>query len=318
MRNNVRELLEGAFMSAVFLILFLLTFYTPLGIASVFVLPVPLTLYAYRHSGKGRLVTFLAVMFLSFIFTSFSGVTLALPAAVLGLVMGGAYRNRKPSGQVIILGTIVSLALFFISLTISIWIFHVNPIELAVNASKEAIKQIQAQMGAVVDGQRAAQPGQQQSLQQLLQTVPGLMRMIIPSSAILYSLLSAVANHAISRRVLKRMGTLIQPLPPLRDLRFPRSILYYYFIVLLMLAVPAISQYGFLHAVAVNVNLLMIFAFLLQALSLVAALFYRKGWSKALLVVVVLIFLLSPFAYILILVGMIDVGFNLRNRLFLK
>jgi len=65
-----------------------------------------------------------------------------------------------------------------------------------------------------------------------------------------------------------------------------------------------------------NVMIVLQLLFSVQALSFIAYWIYKRNLRKGLLIVPVILFLIPPFSYILLLIGVLDVGFNLRNRFF--
>jgi uncharacterized protein YybS (DUF2232 family) len=322
MRYNLRTLLEGAYMSAITLVLFLLAFYTPLSIAAVFALPVPLTLYGYRHSLRACLLAGFVTLILTLIFGNLSGLTISLPGIVLGLAMGISYRRGKSAVQALIVGTIVSLALFLLSLGVSNLLLHIDPVQLAINQMKQTVQMMKNQvnnyMNSLPPSQRTQGASQwNKQLDQILQQINAMLN-VLPALFIFGSFITAFVNHALSRRIAKRIGQSIPSLPPLRDLRFSRSILYYYFIAMLIMRIPGLSQIHFLNMAALNVFALLTILFYVEAAALFSFFRYRKGLSKGLWIVFLLLFLLQPFTYILVLLGMIDVGFDLRSRFFGK
>jgi uncharacterized protein YybS (DUF2232 family) len=328
-QSNVRAILEGAFMSAIFLVLFFIAFYTPLSVIAAFVLPVPLSIYGYRHSVRmGALVVFV-VIFLSFIFTNFPGLFIALPAAVMGLIMGIAYRRKKPAGQVLILGTLTGLVLLFVSVGLAMLIVRMNPLADMIKGFHTLVNQMITDMQAQIDRSLSQIPANQRNdaqARQLLQTRESLEQMkvlattfisaVIPGVLIFSSFISAFMNHVFFRRILKRMGIQIQALPALHDLRFPRLFLYYYLIALFLFMMKGLQSYHYLYMVVVNVMFLLQFLISIQALGFVAHWIHKRNVSKGLLIVAVILFLIPPFSYILLLVGVLDLGFNLRKRFF--
>jgi uncharacterized protein YybS (DUF2232 family) len=77
-----------------------------------------------------------------------------------------------------------------------------------------------------------------------------------------------------------------------------------------------VQDYRFLYMVVLNVMIVLQLLFSVQALSFIAYWIYKRNLRKGLLIVPVILFLIPPFSYILLLIGVLDVGFNLRNRFF--
>ncbi|ERI04849.1 hypothetical protein HMPREF0083_05927 [Aneurinibacillus aneurinilyticus ATCC 12856] len=328
-RSNVRAILEGAFMSAIFLVLFFVAFYTPLSVVAAFALPVPFSIYGYRHDTRMGVLTVLVAAILSFIFTSFPGLLISLPAAVMGLVMGIAYRKQKSARYVLVLGMVTQLAFIFVSIGIVLAITQTNPVNDMIEGMGKLSNQMLTEMQGQVDHSIKQLPPEQQngiqgkqlarvkeSLESMKVQLPVLISAILPGLLISSSLLAALINHGLFRKVLQRMGTQIQALPALHNLRFPRSILYYYLIVLFLFMIPELHTYRFLYTVVLNVMIVLQLLFAVQALGFVAYWIHKRNVSKGLLILAVILFLIPPFTYILLLIGVLDVGFNLRNRFF--
>lgn len=329
MQSNVRAMLEGAFMSTIFLVLLLLTVYTPLSIVAAFALPVPFSMYGYRHDTRMGLITVSVAVLLSLIFTSFPGLLVSLPAAVMGLVMGLAYKKKKPAGHVLVLGMVTELAFMFVSFGLIIAVMQTNPVTDMIKGMQTMTDQVVTQMQAQVDqsiGQLSPEQKNglqgkrlqkmKESMENMKTQLPALISSIIPTILITSSLLAALANHALFRRIAQRMGMQIQALPALHNLRLPRSVLYYYLIVLFLFMIKGIQDYTFVYMIVQNAMFLMPLLFGVQALSFIAYWIHRRNRSKGILILAVILFLIPPFSYILLLIGVLDVGFNLRNRFF--
>lgn len=327
MQSNVRGLLEGAFMSAIFLVLFLIAFYTPLGFIAIMALSVPLTIYGYRHPLKQGMLTLFVSVMLTFIFASIPGVLLSLPAAIVGLGMGYMYKKKDSAGQVLVTGTVLGLVMIFISVGLSLAFLQVNPIEAVNTAMKKTTESVFAGIEAQLSNSLQQLPGAQREGEQgrqltasiknmevMKQQIITIVPMIIPASLIGSSLLTALLNHALSRRVLQRMGTSVPALPPIRHLRFPRSVLYYYLIALIIPGFIDPVKHSFLRTAVMNISVLLQFAMLIQGFAVFAYWAHKKQWKKAGLIVAGCIFLLPPFTFILTLIGILDAGLDLRGR----
>lgn len=327
MQSSVRGLLEGAFMSAIFLVLFLIAFYTPFGFIAIVALSVPLTIYGYRHPLKQGMLTLFVSVMLTFIFASIPGVLLSLPAAIVGLGMGYMYKKKDSAVQVLVTGTVLGLITIFISVGISLAFLQVNPIEAVNTAMKKTVESVFQGIEAQLDNsfqqlpeaQREGAQGQQlaaskKSMDIMKQQIIAVVPIVIPASLIGSSLLTALLNHVLSRRVLQRMGMNVPALPPIRHLRFPRAVLYYYLIVLIIPGFIDPVKYSFLRTAVMNVSVLLQFAMLLQGFAVFAYWAHKKQWKRAGLIVAGCIFLIPPFTFILTLIGILDAGLDLRGR----
>ncbi|BAU26292.1 uncharacterized protein YybS (DUF2232 family) [Aneurinibacillus soli] len=328
MQSNVRGLLEGAFMSAIFLVLFLISFYTPLGFIAIMALPVPMTVYGYRHPLKQGLLTVLAAVLLTFVSAAgVAGVLISLPAALVGIGMGYIYRKKNNAGQALITGTVIGLVTVFISIGISLLFLQINPIDTAVTAMKKMTEtmfqgmeaKLNASLQQLPQAQREGAQGHQitamqERIKMMEQELIPMVSMIIPASLIGSSLLTALLNHVLSSRVLQRMGANAPALPAIRHLRFPRSVLYYYLIALIIPVFIGPVKYPFVRMAVMNISILLQYAIIIQGFAVFAYWAHKKNWRRAGLIVAGCIFLIPPFTFILTLIGILDAGLDLRGR----
>lgn len=328
MQGNVRGLLEGAFMSAIFLVLFLISFYTPFGFIVIMALPVPMTVYGYRHSLKQGLLTVLAAVLLTLVSAAgVVGVLISLPAALVGLGMGYVYRKKNNAGQALITGTVIALVMTFISIGISLLFLQINPIDTAVTTMKKGIEtmfqgveaKLTTSLQQLPQAQREGEQGHQimamqERIKMMKQEILPMVSMIIPASLIGSALLTAFLNHVLSRRVLQRMGASAPALPAIRHLRFPRSVLYYYLIALIIPAFIDPVKYSFIRMAVMNVSILLQYALTIQGFAVFAYWAHQRNWKRAGLIMAGCIFLLPPFTFILTLIGIMDAGLDLRGR----
>lgn len=140
---------------------------------------------------------------------------------------------------------VTQLAFIFVSIGIVLAITQTNPVNDMIEGMGKLSNQMLTEMQGQVDHSIKQLPPEQQngiqgkqlarvkeSLESMKVQLPVLISAILPGLLISSSLLAALINHGLFRKVLQRMGTQIQALPALHNLRFPRSILYYYLIVL--------------------------------------------------------------------------------------
>lgn len=96
--KNTRALLEGAILISIFAIISLLVVYLPLlGAILLFALPLPIILYTIRHGLKPGVWMGLASLPVSFIVSSFTGLTGAFTAACTGIAMGYYFKRNSPA-----------------------------------------------------------------------------------------------------------------------------------------------------------------------------------------------------------------------------
>ncbi|MDY0409914.1 DUF2232 domain-containing protein [Virgibacillus soli] len=143
-----------------------------------------------------------------------------------------------------------------------------------------------------------------------------IMKHLIPMMLVAISIFFAFIVQWISYKLLNRIEKANYHFPPFRTLSFPTAIVWVYFVALLVSFFQTDKE-GVLFLGAQNIMILAGLLMAIQGLSFVFFYCYEKKVSKAIPIVVViltLIFspLLLPFIRIL---GIIDIGFGLRNRI---
>ncbi|WP_167577787.1 YybS family protein [Ammoniphilus sp. YIM 78166] len=307
MQNNVRSMLEGALISGIFLVLMFTTIYTPLGIITAMALPVPFTIYAARNDLKKSMLVVAASGLLTIFIGALPSIFSALFAGLLGVVMGVLYRQGKSAFHVFVGGSLASLAFLLGSLVISYYVLNINPvttIQEMMNQSIEMSRSIMEQIGPADEKQTA-----------MLTDMVGMIGKMVPMLLILGSTQFALINHWFSRKVLQRLGTPVPSFPPFREWRWPRSIMYYYLVVLLGSIIVGAQGGDMWETLLLNIKPILDIMMMIQGLSFLFFFSHSKGWGKAIpITAIVLVFIFPPFPFILVLLGILDLGIDLRSK----
>lgn len=321
--NKTRAIVEGAIINGIFIIILMLALYTPLSLVVTFVLPIPFIIYAKRHDLKSIFITSLAVLTLSFLIGSFPFLFVSLSMILPGIIMGIAYREDLSAWKVITRGTFSFLFIYILSLVIANYLFHINMPNMFLSMMDEMNKLAQSNMDAILKNLSSEQntPEYQQQIEKFkqdLQTNVALGKemfiTLLPSLLISASFLQAFVSHVLSRRVFKRLGTEVQGLPRFQDLRLPRWILYYYFIVFFILLFPDIKDSLFLYNVAMNGSYIISILLMVLGLSVIVKYGIIRGWNRGIMAVALILIFLTPFYLFFLFIGIIELLFNLRNR----
>lgn len=323
MQKQFRAIIEGAITNVVYFIFLVLALYSPLSIMAI-LLPIPFVVYTRRQSVKWVLVTSIFAVFISFLIGNYFAVLLSLTTILPGIVIGTAYRRDLPAGKVLLAGTLVNLFFNLVLYWIAKSLYQFDILDQFLKAMDEMNQMAQVSL----DGMLKTLPPDQnnpQNIQQINdmkqimadQTMQGKNTMvtIFPSFFILSSFIQTWFIHALSRQVLQRLGIKVKGLPQLKDLRFPRWVLYYYSIVLFISLFPDITQYPFLHKVSANGSFLLTWVLLMQGIAAVVRYSMKRGWNKGVISIVLILIILLSLYFILVIIGIIELLFELiRNR----
>ena len=139
---------------------------------------------------------------------------------------------------------------------------------------------------------------------------------MLPFLLLVFAAFYVLLTHAITRRLLKKSPDSLTGLPPIRDWRLPKSMVWYF---LAVLAIGLfITEQSDLYFQMIVYNLLPLFMvlFVVQALSLLYAFVYYKKWNKFIPILVIVLCILPPVLYVVCILGIMDILMPLRQRFF--
>ncbi|WP_141771799.1 YybS family protein [Rossellomorea aquimaris] len=302
--KNTRVITQGALMLAIFTVLLLMVLYVPfLGTVAFFVLPLPLIFFSASHSIANSLYVLLGAMLLSFLVGGPVALPLGLAFGSLALVMGWGIRNKWDKLRIFLSSTFILLINIVIGFVLSIAFFNINIVEDSLKESKTTYYSLLEQMGQDQD-QRIIE-----SLNSSIQLIQTLMPALFLGMAAIGALLIIVINFPI----LKRLGIPVPVFKPFREWMLPKSILWYYLLVLVVTMIAQPEEGTYLYTAILNVLYVLQTLMAVQGLSFLYFFAHYKGWSKGILVGITIISF--PLLYIVRILGIIDLGFNLRERL---
>lgn len=143
-----------------------------------------------------------------------------------------------------------------------------------------------------------------------------MIETLTPSLFVMTSVISVFVIQLVSFPIAKRFGIKIEGFKPFREMSLPKSILWYYLITIIasFLFNPSEGSYWFM--ALVNIAFILQIFMVIQGLSLIFFFSHLKGWPKAVPVLAAVFTFLMPFLlYIVRILGIIDLGFDLRQRL---
>ncbi|OLO42155.1 hypothetical protein BTR23_02690 [Alkalihalophilus pseudofirmus] len=305
--KKTRALTEGSLLAALFGIGIIALLFIPLiSMVLIWFMPIPFIIYVLRHGLKPGLLFWVVTMFLTFIISGLPGLPIPLFFGAGGLVVGELYRREK-SGLAVLLGGsltyIVSIILLFV---ISIVLLGIHPIHTSQELMRQSVETAESMLIGI--GQETNE--QLDEFYQVIDTLAELGPLLI----ILMGITTAILTQLVSRLIVKRFYPKVPALPPFREWKFPKSFLWYYLIVsiLVLIGVPETS---FMHIVLINLFPLLGFAMTVQGLSFLFYYCHVKSVPKVVPILATVFSLLLPLVlFIVRIIGIIDLGFDLRKR----
>jgi uncharacterized protein YybS (DUF2232 family) len=308
--KNVRKLTEGAILIAGFTILLLITVYVPVvGMVVNLFLPLPFILFAAKNDLKSIVVFMVASIIISFITGTILALLLTLAYGLTGAVMGYLLQKNKSRTTILISGSIVFLCNLVIQYIVATAFFHFNIIDVMLKTIDESIKMSSKVMEEMGQGQEGAKIIDQ------FEKGLDLMKTLVPSLFVMSSFIIVFFIQLLSVPIVKRFGIKIENWKPFREISLPRSLLWYYLLAILgnMLLHPAEGTYLF--NAFTNLKYILQLFMVFQGLTFIFSFFHQRGSKKSIPVFVSVLTVIVPvFLYIVGILGIIDLGFDLRRR----
>jgi uncharacterized protein YybS (DUF2232 family) len=307
--KNVRKLTEGAILLATFAVLLLLTIYVPfLGMIVNLFLAVPFMLFAAKNDGKSNLVFIVASLLLSFIVGTIMSLPLTLAYGTTGVVIGYLIQKQKNMGVLFITGSLVFLVNLIILYVASIVLFKVDMITEMIEMMRESLN---------VSADLLKNFGNPQDSEKVLEQFNNglnLIKTLIPTLFVLSSFFIVFIMQLISFPIIKRFGVKVEKWKSFKEISLPKSLLYYFLLTLLVSMLMNPEEGTFWYMAIINMTYILQFLIILQGYTFIFYYFDKKGFSKAISITIAIVsFLIPIFLYIVGILGIIDLGFDLRK-----
>jgi len=315
--TRTKALVESSLLVALAVVLFMASNTIPvLGIAFTFLCPAPLVVLGLRHSLKrAALGSIVATIIISIVLGLVGGTFFLFGFAILGVGLGALGRRRDNAVEIVLYGILVSLASKLILMVIVSRLTGVNPFSLETGdfeAVLERVMSIYSKTGLIPAESLSAMKKQfEATLKVLPQVFPALLSIA--------SAIDCLLSYVVSRLILVRLGRgVLPPLPPFGEWRFPRNIFWALLASALLPLMGGSSAWGAtLSKIGINLRLLVSLLFMIQGVSVVWALLGRTRFSGKLArgLIIFVAALVPILSYFLIIVGLVDIWWDLRTRL---
>ncbi|OZU89449.1 hypothetical protein CIL03_06990 [Virgibacillus indicus] len=305
--NQSRNLTDGALLTAIFMVLLFVSIYIPI---LIIVLPIPFIIFASRYGLKASLVMLTIVVLLTAIITGPLSIALPVLMGLGGLMIGSAMYQKSSAYETWARGTlgfVIGLLFVFVFSQLMFDINWVDEFEKAVTDSMEMSQRLLEDMGV---GE------QSEEVQEMIEAQISAFRDLFPAGLAIISLIMAFISQWFGYKMINRLEKKNYRFPPFRTLRFPTAIIWVYFLALVFSFFDLESS-GILYSGVNNLLVLTGFLMAIQGFSFIFFYAHHKNMSKVLPVISVILTLIFPamLLYLIRILGIIDIGFGLRDRL---
>ncbi|SFC17174.1 Uncharacterized conserved protein YybS, DUF2232 family [Bacillus sp. OV322] len=308
--NNGRKVAEGGVLLALYSILLLLVVQLPFLIFLFFFLPAPFILAAIKQKLSWSFGMLFMASLLATVLGMVSQIPMVLVTGLVGITIGYHIQHDKSPILMFIRTVLVFIAGFAIMAASAALFFHINFISLYKQFMKQALLQIDKSAGLLSSmGQTSAGQFKDQFIERA-ELIMTLLPSLIVTASIFMVLLFLWAAHPI----LKRFSPKKTAWPRFREIQLPKSILWYYLITMILLAVIHPDKGSTWYIVLMNLFSILQFFMTIQGLSLFFYISYIKKLPKAVPVILVIASFFIPIIQSAVrLLGIIDLGFPFRE-----
>ncbi|WP_342553544.1 DUF2232 domain-containing protein [Paenibacillus sp. FSL R7-0652] len=298
--------MKFSFKSAVWsgvLLLLLLSLLTPLSVLSIFFMLIP-GVILYASLPVTSFVFHLIPVAIILVMVNPIYLLLMLILILPAIVMGRAYKKQKSALFAIMTGAGTMLAEYLLLLLIGSLIFQFDLSSYIRDVVQLTIEPLTNQSNQMING-FVWTP-------EMTEDVAKQTQLMIPFALVVTSMVMAFITHVIARPILSVMGLNVSKLPPAREWRMPRALIWYYFLALIIEVVSRQSDGSYWKMIAMNLSPLINLGFMIQAIGFFFFLSHIKRWNPVIpFLLGAAVFFIGP----LRIVGIIDLAFPLREAI---
>lgn len=308
---NGKILFEWLFWILLSVLMFTLGTGVPLLAPPVMLIaPAPVMLLAKRQGGREAALGVAFSTVLVFMLAGpVSAVMFFFSFGLLGLAFG-AISDRAESGvDYVALAILASLTSKIILMSIFMKYAGVNPFAIPPEAADEIVGSVAATLS------KGGLSPSQQAIDGYAASMVETVSLLMPSMLILFAAIDTFVTYGVVSRVVKIKN--LADLPSFGEWRFPKNIFWALFAALIVdFASRAFPGQRFFAVISANLMEVLRGVFLIEGLSLFWYYMGRKKVNRLLMVgAAAFCVVFSPISYILSMVGIFDIWYDLRKRI---
>ncbi|MDC3418499.1 YybS family protein [Aquibacillus salsiterrae] len=308
--GDTKILKDGFQLGIIYLLILYATIFIPaLELLTIFVLPVPFILFAARY-GKKPVVVFNIILFVLVLFLA---ALLSIPLTILagfgGTLIGLGIHAKLTPYETWARGTLgFVLGLLFIFLFIQL-VWNINLINQFNLAVADSVTMSQEMLQTI--GLNLSTNELDLIRQQMLQ-----LATLVPVFLVALAIFLSFVSQWIGYRLIGRFDKLRLRFPPFRDFQLPKIIIWIYLLAIIFTWME-LDPNSMLNQVVLNVVNLAALLIVLQGFSFIFYYVHVKKRTKVIPIIAIIVSILFPFIglYLIRLLGIIDLGFSLRERI---
>ncbi|WP_102273366.1 YybS family protein [Cytobacillus massiliigabonensis] len=308
--NHAHKLTQGALCLAIFAVLILITIFIPvLGLVTNLFLAVPFILFAAKNTRMDSFVFLVAAIILSMMVGTVLAIPFTLSYGIAGLVIGHFIQEKRSRAFSFIASTLVFLMTLIVEYAVLAVIFKMNIIEELIRAMRDSLDQSAAifeMLGRNVDGAAMEQ----------FEAMINMIESLTPSLFVMTSVAAVLLIELVSFPIVKRFGVIPQQRTLFKEITLPKSILWYYLVIMLASFILKPEEGDYWYLALVNLSFILQLCMVVQGLAFIFYICHKKGIPKAVPIIAAVFTIFPPILLPIVrILGIIDLGFELRKRL---
>lgn len=308
--KRTRLITEGAALLAVYAVLLLTFLYVPvISTVAIFILPLPFLLFMVRYPFSSTCMFFGASLLVTIIVSSPLSLVNTFMSGIIGISLGYMYKKKKGPTEILLVGTLAYLLNFVLIYVVSIQFFNIDFLKQMQDMFKQGMEQSEQIM-------KAAGAPINQEQKDLLGQFSDMLRTLLPSLLVMASFISSWITVLIAGNVLKKLKYTIASWPKFKDIRLPKSIVWYYVIFILLSTFMKVESDSYAHVAFSNLYAIFSLLLVFQGFAFITFFAYAKGHTKMVPILSFIVCMIIPMLFPLVtILGIIDLGSSLRSKI---
>lgn len=306
--SQKRMIFEGVAQLVLLVALMGISVYLPvLSVLSVWFLPFPLMYFSAKFGWRQAIVLLTAGLVLPFVFVGYPAGLVLVFFILCGYAMGTAINLGKSALTVLFSGSLVNIAVLIGYLALSVLVFHFNPVDAVRDSLMNAFHEMPNQVSRIMGGNT-------EQLRAYYRDSINYLSLLAPAFIVVAGAFYALITGLIHLPILRRLNVQTPNYPPFRDWQLPRVFVWIYLTILLILLFGNPESADPFFIGAINLRFILDILFVVQGFSFIFFLSYAKGIAIAVPILVSIgTIVFSFFLQLVQILGIIDLGFNLRR-----
>lgn len=309
---RLKPLTESSLLSALTVILALAAVYLPvIGMVAALVWALPIIVLVVRHGLRwGIMAVLVSGIIMALLIEPLLSLRMVISFAPAGLMLGVAFRRQWSGAKTFGSALLVSVVAKLLSLGLLFLVTSVNPLNLELEAMQGGFDQTFA-----VYEQMGMDPAALEKSREELAQGMEFLKLLLPFVVVIMGLIDTMVGYLVGSRVLRRLGHSVPELPPFSQWHLPQFFLYLLGFALVGLYWGGTREIKWLYQISMNLNMVAMFAGIIQGLSLMSYVMMRYRVRRVLrLLLYMLVLTGGPLSQILAFTGLFDMIFDYRRR----